>query len=234
MSDQICHVWMPYLIVCGLSEFSEVPSGYWFIFIFDIFKHFVRWLLIFLLPLMLLSHVSSLFCFKIWVREEIKIFTSIRSNRQSVLVLWIDASRFTIANFDHALIKLLDSIVVLLDLLFAPINHLEHLSAFCTCQKTRFRCLSWHLLMFFKNLYFVRISLCISLFLFDSQFSCSNSLFCQQSVIFSFIALPVDYLEAFLWLVDWLFLRVLSCRFRRFLGLHSRWICHWALRKNKL
>ena len=183
---------------------------------------------------MLLSHVSSLFSFKIWVREEIKIFTSICSNRHRVLVLWVDTSRFTIANFDHALIELLDSIVMLLDLLFAPINHFEHLSTFCTCQKTRFRCLSWHLLMLFKNLCFVRFSLCISLFLFDSQFSCSNSLFCQQSVVFSFIALPVDYLEAFLRLAGWLFLGVLPGRFRRFVGLHRRWICLWALRKNKL
>ena len=232
MSDQICHALIPYLILCGLNRSSEVPSGYWYIFIFDIFKHLVRWLFIFLLPLMLLSHVSSLFGFKIWVREEIKIFTSIRSNRQSVLVLWIDASRFTIANFDHALIELLDSIVVLLDLLFAPINHLEHLSAFCACQQTRFRCLSWHLLMFFKNLCFVRFPLCISLFLFDSQFSCSNGLFCQQSVIFSFIALPVDYLEAFLGLLSRLFLRVLASRVGRFFCLHSRWRCCWVLRKN--
>ena len=234
MSDQICHALMPYLIVCGPCDLSEVPSGHWFIFIFDIFKHLVRWFSIFLLPLMLLSHVSSLFSFKIWVREEIKIFTSIRSNCHSVLVLWIDASRFTIANFDHALIELLDSIVVLLDLLFAPIDHLQHLSAFCACQQTRFRCLSWHLLMLFKNLCLVRFSLCISLFLFDSQFSCSNSLFCQQSVVFSFIALPVDYLEAFLGVLDWLFLRVLAGRVRRFVGLHSRWRCLWKLRKNKL
>ena len=126
-----------------------------------------------LLPL---SYVCSFRGFKGWHTEVVEILASIRCQSPSILQLRIDAAGLPGACLVHGVIHLLDCLIVLLDDLLAPANHLEHLFALFVSKNLRSLGQQRHLLVSRENLLLVRIPLGVLLLLLQCLFALETDL----------------------------------------------------------